>query len=280
MTNNDDTLIDKDGIVYKKGSDGQYRPQSGFWGPERDTTWTGQPKVKYDWLGNPQEIYDWLGNPIQSYDGEILYRRSEDSNGSSRGGSSSSSDGWPILLFFAAYAYVIIVAVVFACVALALAATPIIAPILLAIADSARKRGDVKKFKKWEELGIIASVLGVLVVIVIAMIIGCVLMDKVLLLIQNTTSSVLIVLIYMLAATVGFVSMTLLLITGISPTAIVYLRQKELQLRSIGNAETAIRVRLLYWTVGIVAAITTGSTLVIALVLAVMQYVHCITKLV
>lgn len=35
------SLIDKDGVVHKKGWDGQYRPQQGWFGPEKDTDFGG-----------------------------------------------------------------------------------------------------------------------------------------------------------------------------------------------------------------------------------------------
>jgi len=89
----DDSLIDKDGVVHEKGWDGQYHPKQGFFGPERDTDWTGQPKVERDWLGRPKEETDWLGRSVQSRDGETLYRRSGSSGGSSNSDWSSDVAG-------------------------------------------------------------------------------------------------------------------------------------------------------------------------------------------
>lgn len=86
MSNGDDTLIDKNGVIYKKGWDGLYHPVWGSFGPKRDTTWTGQPNVQRDWLGRPQEATDWLGMPVRSISGETLYRRAGSSGSSGWGG--------------------------------------------------------------------------------------------------------------------------------------------------------------------------------------------------
>jgi len=92
MPNGDDNLISKDGTVYKRGWDGQYHPKQALFGPERDTTWTGQPNVERDLLGRPQEAQDWLGRPIRSSDGEILYRRSGSGSwGGSDGGDAAAA---------------------------------------------------------------------------------------------------------------------------------------------------------------------------------------------
>lgn len=76
MSNGNDSLIDKDGIVHEKGWDGQYHPKQGLFGPERDTGWTGQPNVQRD----------WLGRPVHSIGGEPLYRRAGSSDSSDWGG--------------------------------------------------------------------------------------------------------------------------------------------------------------------------------------------------
>lgn len=91
MPNNDDTLIDKDGVVYEKGWFGQYYPKIGWLGPERDTTWTGQPNVKRNWLGLPEEARDWLGMPVRSIDGKVLYRRAKSEVDSWGGGDAAEA---------------------------------------------------------------------------------------------------------------------------------------------------------------------------------------------
>ena len=228
--------------------------------PERDTTWTGQPKVEHDWLGRPQEDRDWLGRPTQSSSGETLYRRS--GGGSSSSSSTSGAEALLVLILAVAVLAVGLIGVV-------IVATPIIAPILLTTAESAKKRGDMVEFKKWENWGTAASVIGLLVVIVIAGAIGITLFGIVVSLAQNTTSSALVGLAYVLAVAVGLGATALSLVTGISPTAIVYLRHKEAQLRTAGKTATAVRVRRLNWAIGIVAAITVGLALIIVVVLAV-----------
>lgn len=98
MSNGDDTLIGKDGVVHEKGWDGQYRPKQGLFGPERDTTWTGQPDVKHDWLGRPQEERDWLGRSVRSSSGNTLYRRVGSDGGWGGGGGDAASATLGLLL--------------------------------------------------------------------------------------------------------------------------------------------------------------------------------------
>lgn len=91
MSNGDDTLVDRDGVVHEKGWSGQYRPKQGFFGPVRDTTWTGQPNVERDWLGRPQEERDWLGRPVRSSDDHTLYRRPGSGGGGGGGGDAAGA---------------------------------------------------------------------------------------------------------------------------------------------------------------------------------------------
>lgn len=252
MSNGNDSLIDKDGIVHEKGWDGQYHPKQGLFGPERDTSWTGQPNVERDWLGRPQEERDWLGRPVQSRSGDTLYRRPE-SGGS--GSTSSASGAEAILALIAAVAILAI-----GLIGVVIAATPIIAPILLATTEGARKRGNLAEVKKWESWGVLACLMAVLVVFGIASMIGLGIFSGVAEFAQNTNSSILTGLIYLLAIAIGLVSFALSFITGISPTAVVYLRNKEAQLRTSGKPVTATRVRRLNWAIGITAVGTVALT--------------------
>lgn len=258
MPNENDTLIDKDGVVHEKGWDGQYRPKQGLFGPEKDVKWTGQPKVENDWLGRPQEDRNWLGKSTQSNSGETLYRRSESS--SSNSSSTTGGEGLLILVLVVAVLSIGLIGVV-------IVATPIIAPILLASAESARKRGDIVEFKKWDDWGKAASVIGVLVALLIAVTIGIASFRIILLLPQYTRVSVIVDITPVLAIICGFLAMAMSSVIGISPTAIVYLHNREALLRASGNVAKAVRVRKLNWVINIAAFLTLLLVLVIGFVL-------------
>jgi hypothetical protein len=99
---------------------------------------------------------------------------------------------------------------------------------------------------------------AILVVLGIAGIIGLVIFSAVASFAQNTTNQIIAGLIYVFAVGVALVTTVLLAITGIAPTAIVYLRQKETQLRASGKPTVATRFRQLAWGVGITAGGTVG----------------------
>ena len=78
-------LIDKEGNVYREDIFGRWNRQEGLLGTERDTTWTGSPRIKRDWLGHEEKAQTAWGHQIDSRDGVPLYEPD-----SSPGGSSSS----------------------------------------------------------------------------------------------------------------------------------------------------------------------------------------------
>lgn len=240
MSGQNDSLVDKDGVVHEKGWDGQYHPKQGLFGPERDTNWTGQANVERDWLGNPREERDWLGRPTQSASGKTLYRRS----GGSSGGSSTSS-GEALLYLILAVAMLAV-----GLIGIAIVATPILAPILLTTTENARKNGNMTEFKKWQLWGAVASLMAILVVLGIAGMIAFGFYSGITGFAQNTNSSIILDgFIYLLAITVGLITFVLLFVTGISPTAAVYLRNKEKELRTMGKEVTATRIRRLNWAI-------------------------------
>jgi len=75
MSKDDDSLIDKDGVIYVRGWDGYYRPKHGIFGPERDVGILGEPRIEVAFMGDLLIACDSGGNPIYSSDGEQLYRR-------------------------------------------------------------------------------------------------------------------------------------------------------------------------------------------------------------
>jgi hypothetical protein len=254
MSNENDSLVDKDGVVHEKGWDGQYHPKQGLFGSERDTNWTGQANVERDWLGNPKEERDWLGRPTQSAGGETLYRRS----GSGSGGSSSTSGGEALLYVILAVAMLAV-----GLIGIAIAATPILAPIFLTTTENARKNGNMAEFKKWQSWGVLASLAAILVVLGIAGMIALGFFSGIARFAQNTDSSIILDgFIYLLAIAVGLITFVLSFVTGISPTAVVYLRNKEKQLRILGKELTATRIRRLNWAIGIIAIGTVAVTVI------------------
>ncbi|MCB0212892.1 MAG: hypothetical protein KDJ52_26355 [Anaerolineae bacterium] len=105
-----DSLVDKQGVVHKKGWDGQYRPQGGLFGPQKDTNFWGSPNVERGFFGNPVEDKNWLGQTTKSKQGATLYRRS---GGSMRSSSSSGDDALAGLIFFVIIVALVIVSAVF-----------------------------------------------------------------------------------------------------------------------------------------------------------------------
>lgn len=244
MSSENDSLVDKDGVVHEKGWDGQYHPNQGLFGSERDTNWTGQANVERDWLGNPKEERDWLGRPTQSAGGETLYRRSGGSSGSS-----STSGGEALLYLILAVAMLAV-----GLIGIAIAATPILAPIFLTTTENARKNGNMAEFKKWQSWGVVASLMAILVVLGIASMIALGFFSGIAGFAQNTNSSIILDgFIYLLAIAVGLITFMLSFVTGISPTAVVYLRNKEKELRTLGKEVTATRIKRLNWAIGITA---------------------------
>lgn len=254
MSGNGDTLIDQRGVVHEKGWHGQYVPKPGVLGPERDTTWTGRPNARRDGLGKPEQEQDWLGRPVRSTDGEILHRRAG-TGGSAAASSASSTAGLLSLVLAAAALGLALTGVV-------IVTTPIIAPFLLAKAERARARDDLGQLKKWRNWATATSILGLLVVIVIAAATGISVSALAVSLIEGQDLPASESLTYLIAALLGLGSAALSSITGMSPTAMVYLHHKAARFRASGKPAAAARTRLLSWAMGIIAAITVITVLV------------------
>ncbi len=245
MPDDDGTLVDQDGVVHERGWDGQYRPRQGWLGPQRDTGWTGQPNVERDWLGRPQEARDWLGRPVRSRSGETLYRRAGDS-----GGSTGASGAGAVLTLI-----VMVAVLITGLIGIVLVATPIIAPVLLAITESAGKRNDLAAVKKWQPWATISSIVALLVVLGIAGLMALAPLYGVVALAQNSDLANVSARAFVLATAAGLVIFPLAFVTGISPTAVVYLRGKEAEAQASGRLATATRLRRLKRAIGITAAV-------------------------
>lgn len=108
-----------------------------------------------------------------------------------------------------------------------------------------------------------------LVVIVTALMIGVSLFALTASLVENEAPLALEGLTYVIATAVGLGSAALSLVTGVSPTAIVYLRHKEVRLRALGKTAAASRIRCANWLIGVIAATTVLLTVAIAVVVGV-----------
>ncbi len=244
MSDDNDTLRDNDGYIYEKNLAGQYEKKWDFLGQDY-----ARDRVELEYQTVERTI-----------DGTALYRRRE--SPSSGSGSSSSSGLEGIISLIGAAILLLLLSL-----GTAIVVTPILAPILLVKMERAQKRGNLPKAKKWESWGIGAIVFAVPVVFGIALLIGFAMFAAIGVLSQNTTSPILTGLIYLLAIAVGLVASALSFVTGISPTAIVYLRQKEEHLRTSGKSVTAKRIRQLNRAIGIVAAGTVALTVMVYAVL-------------
>jgi len=242
----DDNMIDDDGNVYEKGWGGEYRPKQGLFGNEQDKDWLGKPNISRDFLGRPEEEKDFWGNSTTSSDGNKLYRRQNTSNNDN---SSSSSGGGLEIIF-------VILALAVALFGVTIAATPIIAPILLSTVEKERKKGNMAYVAKWESWGAIAGIVAILVVLSLAGAIGFTIASSIVGLTQNSTSSILTSFLYVIATICGLISFVLAFITGISPTALIYLKNKEEHSLLKGDVTTAIRTKKIHSTIKM-AAIST-----------------------
>jgi hypothetical protein len=252
----DDNMIDEDGNVYEKGWGGEYRPKQGLFGNEQDKDWLGRPNVSQDFLGRPEEEKDFWGNSTTSSDGKKLYRRQNTSNNDN----SSSSGGGGLEILFA------ILALAVALIGVTIAATPIIAPILLSTVEKERKKGNIAYVAKWESWGAIASVVAIFVVLALAGTIGFTIASSIVGLTQNSTSSILTSFLYVIATICGLISFVLAFITGISPTALIYLKNKEEHSLLKGDVTTAIRTKKIHSTIKIAAISTVILTVAISLI--------------
>ncbi len=191
--------------------------------------WTDEKGRHYDDKGN---FNGWTDSSSRGTSSST----SSTSSSTSRDDSSGSGGGG-LEIFFA------IVAIAVALIGIAVIAAPIIAPILLNTVENARKKGDSTYVKKWESWSSIASLTALLVVLVAAGAIGFEIATSILGLTASSTSSILSQLIYIVAIIAGIISFTLLFITGISPTALIYLKNKEMSLLSTGETAKTFRLQ-------------------------------------
>lgn len=257
----DDKMTDKDGVVYEKGWDGKYHPKEGFFGVEQDVDFFGNAKTQTDFLGNPVEETNFWEGSVKSSDGKQLYRPA-----SSTAGTTSGENALAAILGIVVIAMGLMVA--------GFLITPILAPILLGFMQSARKKGDWATVKNLEIFSVIASIIAILVVLGIAGAIGVALASGIVQLAQanNYMSGF----IYLLAGIVGLIVFGLSFVTGISPTAILYLNSKEMQLIAASNIAKASQVKQINSVIRVVA-ISTVVLVFISVCIAIIVGVFSIT---
>ena len=149
------------------------------------------------------------------------------------------------------------IALVILFIGIIILATPILAPIFLSSAESARKRRDKSEFDKWNNYAVIASIVATLVVLGIASSIGIsafsTVDNSILHLFKIAPSGLLAWLILFLSTILALAAFILSFITGIAPTAVVYLRQKENHLQKTGKIATAKNIRYTNWAIVLIA---------------------------
>ncbi|NUM47937.1 MAG: hypothetical protein HUU38_24795 [Anaerolineales bacterium] len=245
---NDDSMRDKDGYLYEKNQ-GQYDKKWDFWSQDyaRDKAETERQRSDYSWNGTP------------------LYRPHQDTPSSSK--PSSSAEGFLYLII----ALIVIAMMLFWVIILA---TPILAPILQITSESALKRGDLPTFRKLKTWADIAGIIAALVVIGIAGLIGIeafqLFYDSISKTLNVPPHGLLPYIVLIPSIVFGLIVFALSSITGYSPTAIVFLRGKEVKVRATGKTTTAIAIRRLNWIIGLIAigtlAITFGSVVLLILI--------------
>ena len=166
--------------------------------------------------------------------------------------SGSSSNAENVLI-----GYLIGIALVLLLIGIVILVTPILAPIFMSSAENAKKRRDKSDFDKWNTYAVIATIVAILVVLGIA---GSICMsafstvnNSILHLFKTAPTGVLAWSILLVSVVFALATFILLFITGIAPTAVVYLRYKENHLKKIGNAITAKRIRYTNWAIVIIA---------------------------
>jgi hypothetical protein len=245
--------MDTDGNIYEKNQAGQYEKK---WDMLSQDYAKGHTEREYQ----PSE-YAWDGTP--------LYRRRDISSNSP--GSALSLDGiiglFVMGLAFWAIAIVAVLAMGAAVLAVgvmgvAVLGAPVIAAIPWVKARNGLGRGNLEKAREWEAWGALASLIAGLVVLIIAAIIGIGVFIGVATFSKTTTLSIVVGLIYLSAVGTGWITFLLLFITGLSPTAILYLRYKESQLLTSSNIAAAMITRRLRQAIGAIGACTVGISLI------------------
>lgn len=166
--------------------------------------------------------------------------------------SGSSSNAENILI-----GYLLGIALVVMFIAIIILATPILAPIFLSSAENAKKRRDKSEYDKWNGYAAIASIVAILVVLGIASSIGMSTYSTVNnsitpLFFRAAPYGISTQIILLISVAVAFVVFVLSFITGIAPTAVVYLLQKENHLNKMGKITTARNIRYTNWAIVII----------------------------
>lgn len=237
MTDDNEILRDKDGYVYDKQWHGGYEKQWSVWNQDHV-----RDDAERDW--KPSKHTD---------DGTALYRQRESS-----GGSSSSSSG----AGDAASGFIALLMLALVLSGIALAFTPVAAPLILIMAESDRKRGNMPMFNKWQKWGRAATFCAFLVVLILSLALGFGASLPLLTFAEHVSNTTTVVLIQLLALIAGIVVLILSFTTGIAPTAVVYFKYEEAHFIRIGELSKAGNIKRLYMTIAITAGICVSLTLI------------------
>ena len=231
MSNNG-TLRDKDGYVYEKKGNNWYERKWDFF--------------RQDYLRDNARLKN---QPTFTTPDKVdLFEIQENTSEGTSSSSSISGVAFLVLLF-------LILTLVITLTRVIAALAPIVAPIVLTYTESMKKRGDIAKFNKMKSISAILSILALLVAGYFSARLGIGLFTYIVYQINNANLFV-TVLIYLLAIILSPACSNLIFITGVSPTAIVYLRFKEAEYRKVENIILADRIRRLYLVIGGIAVTT------------------------
>jgi hypothetical protein len=244
---------DKDGNVYKKYSDGSYEQ---LW-----DMWSQRPRQ------DNAEIEDRPDGVNET--GKWIYRRRTTPVikpiPRSTSNSSSGDEGTLYLIAFFGFLAMCTMGAAFT-------ATPIIAPVLYVIAENARKRGDIEKYKNRQTWATVATVIASIFALILAGIIGLVLFSRVSAFAKGTIDPFLKALVYLLGIAACLGVFTLSFLTVLSPTTFVYLHLKEARLFSSGKNAKAVKTRILKIVVCVIPVVTIMLAIITIIVTVVTLY--------
>jgi len=192
-----------------------------------------------------------------NYLGQVWGTSNVDSSSPSYSGYSGSHSGSSSDMENVLIGYLLGIALVILFIGIIIAATPILAPIFLSSAENAKKRRDKSEYNKWNNYAVIASIVAILVVLGIAGAISMsaysTLNNSITSLLSTTPTGFLAWIILLFSVAFALVTFVFLFITGIAPTAVVYLRHKQNYLQKMGKTTIAKRIRYTNWAIVFIA---------------------------
>jgi len=156
--------------------------------------------------------------------------------------------------------------------------TPITAPIYLFSTERARKRGNINAFNEWSYRSKLASGGAVIIVLSIASFMGfnafSIFFNSVSNALKISPSELSAWFIRIPAIIVALTAFTLLFITGMSPTAMIFLGNRATRLREVGKIGSANTMRQFNWLIGIIAIGTVALAVVGFVIVMLFQYYY------